>query len=297
MKLLQNLLILLFAFSSFHACTAKTAPQESVQKTDEIKPFLWEATKGKQKMYLFGTVHLGVALSELPVRVLKSVQASDQLIVEVDLASIKQEEVMPLVVWPPQTSLSKEMSPSSFKRLQQLLQGVPAAQLERLRPSAILPMILQRVVRLQTEPMDQSLIELAHRQNKKIIELESGEKQLKILNEVYTAKTLQEFLETGEPAELQKTLEQEFARLITAYKEGNGTKLMAQMLGEDAPMMQISEKERVILLDRRNMEWMKSLSQLPKNKVSFVAVGAGHLFGPRGLLSLLEKKGYKLSRI
>ena len=45
-----------------------------------------------------------------------------------------------------------------------------------------------------------------------------------------------------------------------------------------------------ILLDKRNMNWVKQMNEiLPKQNI-FIAVGAGHLGGPKGLIELLKKK-------
>ncbi len=49
-----------------------------------------------------------------------------------------------------------------------------------------------------------------------------------------------------------------------------------------------------ILLDKRNMNWVAQLKTILPAKNIFMAVGAGHLVGKKGLIELLKKEGYTL---
>ena len=50
-----------------------------------------------------------------------------------------------------------------------------------------------------------------------------------------------------------------------------------------------------ILLDKRNENWaMQFKTLLPKGPL-FIAVGAGHLVGEKGILALLKKQGYQVT--
>jgi uncharacterized protein len=55
-----------------------------------------------------------------------------------------------------------------------------------------------------------------------------------------------------------------------------------------------SDKYDDLLLKNRNKNWVKQLKQIMENKSVFVAVGAGHLVGNDGLISLLKKAGYNV---
>lgn len=50
-----------------------------------------------------------------------------------------------------------------------------------------------------------------------------------------------------------------------------------------------------ILLDKRNINWVAQLKNILPEKNVFIAVGAGHLVGKKGLIALLKKEGYTLS--
>lgn len=56
-------------------------------------------------------------------------------------------------------------------------------------------------------------------------------------------------------------------------------------------------EEKDILIYNRNAEWMKQMPDIMKQKATFFAVGAGHLPGDKGILSLLQKAGYTVEGI
>ena len=51
-------------------------------------------------------------------------------------------------------------------------------------------------------------------------------------------------------------------------------------------------EEMKMLLDDRNDNWMATLPKLMKEQATFVAVGALHLFGQKGLIQQLKEQGY-----
>lgn len=56
-------------------------------------------------------------------------------------------------------------------------------------------------------------------------------------------------------------------------------------------------EEKDILIYNRNAEWIKQMPDIMKQKATFFAVGAGHLPGEKGILSLLQKAGYTVEGV
>jgi hypothetical protein len=52
-----------------------------------------------------------------------------------------------------------------------------------------------------------------------------------------------------------------------------------------------------ILLANRNAAWVPIMEKAMQGKPTFFAVGAGHLGGAKGVLSLLKKKGYTVKAV
>jgi uncharacterized protein YbaP (TraB family) len=51
------------------------------------------------------------------------------------------------------------------------------------------------------------------------------------------------------------------------------------------------------MLDKRNQKWIPMIEKIVKEKPTFFAVGAGHLGGAKGVLNLLQQKGYKIENV
>ena len=77
----------------------------------------------------------------------------------------------------------------------------------------------------------------------------------------------------------------QFDTMMLAYKNQQ-MKIIESSLNESEFGM---DKYEDLLLNRRNADWVKQLNSIMKNKSAFVAVGAGHLVGDKGLISLLRK--------
>jgi uncharacterized protein YbaP (TraB family) len=58
-----------------------------------------------------------------------------------------------------------------------------------------------------------------------------------------------------------------------------------------------SEEEMKFLLYDRNKNWAERLETRVGEKVLFIAVGAAHLGGEQGVITLLRERGYELTPI
>jgi uncharacterized protein YbaP (TraB family) len=56
----------------------------------------------------------------------------------------------------------------------------------------------------------------------------------------------------------------------------------------------LSSREMEALLYKRNSNWIKELSEVLDTTKAFIAVGAGHLSGPKGLIAGLRNHGFRV---
>jgi uncharacterized protein YbaP (TraB family) len=63
---------------------------------------------------------------------------------------------------------------------------------------------------------------------------------------------------------------------------------MEKMLEDDAGMEQFKD----LLLYRRNKRWIAPMIEWMRKEPTFFAVGAGHLPGEKGVISLLRQAGF-----
>jgi uncharacterized protein YbaP (TraB family) len=52
-----------------------------------------------------------------------------------------------------------------------------------------------------------------------------------------------------------------------------------------------------LLLSERNKKWIHKIESFAKDKPTFFGVGAGHLAGENGVITLLRKKGYRVTAV
>jgi uncharacterized protein YbaP (TraB family) len=77
--------------------------------------------------------------------------------------------------------------------------------------------------------------------------------------------------------------------LADIYKKQDIQK-MEEMLEDDAGMDQYKD----LLLYRRNKRWVAPMIEKMRIKPTFFAVGAGHLPGEKGVISLLRQAGFSV---
>lgn len=82
-------------------------------------------------------------------------------------------------------------------------------------------------------------------------------------------------------------------RMIKLYTTQNVDSLFLMIQDEGG----VLADEQNSFLDQRNENWIPKIEEIITSKSAFIAVGAGHLGGPNGVIRLLEKKGYTLTPV
>jgi len=135
----------------------------------------------------------------------------------------------------------------------------------------------------QGKPMDIELAEHAHRNGSKILTLETLRFQLDLLKQLGSQEEIAAML--AEDAAGSSAIEP----VANAYRTGD-LELLASATGPTDPAMQ------ELLLHQRNRRWVQKLSPVLARGGAFVAVGAGHMGGPSGLVSLLQDRDFEVRR-
>jgi uncharacterized protein YbaP (TraB family) len=85
----------------------------------------------------------------------------------------------------------------------------------------------------------------------------------------------------------------EFQEMAESYKKRD-LEILLKSIDAEKGMMADFENE---MLHKRNLAWIPEIKKLVSEKTTFIAVGAGHLGGPKGVLQLLKNEGYTLKVI
>jgi uncharacterized protein YbaP (TraB family) len=264
--------------------------------------FLWRVGNGTGAVYLVGSVHLLTKdYYPLSPALDTAFKDSDLLVEEADLGEMEapasQFALLTRGLLPAGQSLEKVVSPSTYamvtKRVNEM--GMPIEPLKRFKPwllaMTLVEMEWQKAGFDASLGLDRHFYDRAKADGKRVQGLETVDYQVSL----FDGMTMEE--QDRMLAESLKDLEQDRANvfaLTDAWKAGNAAALERIVLEDlkDDPVMY----QR--LLVGRNRNWLPKIEALfPRPGRAFVVVGAAHLIGPDGLLSMFRSKGYKVDQL
>lgn len=270
---------------------------------------LWKISgNGLEKpSYLFGTHHIA------PVSVIDSVPGMSEAISGVDkiygemimseATTPQSQQVMMGYAMAPQDSLlTTVLAPAQLDSLNTMLKRYmgpmgSANQFAQLKPamlSTLLALMQSQTIFPNFNPQQQLDGEIQKRGaalGKEIGGFETIQDQCNALfgsSIIEQAESLMDMVRhDDQSAEMAKKLAQ-------AYLSGDLNAMLALM--ED-PANGASEEWTERMINRRNANWMRVMAGLLPTASVFIAVGAGHLPGDAGLISLLRKNGYSVDPV
>jgi uncharacterized protein YbaP (TraB family) len=145
----------------------------------------------------------------------------------------------------------------------------------------------------KTTMMEQVIMQEAKENDKKIKGLETMSFQASVLDSIpykLQAEQLVSYIDNAGKENKEDKLLQE---MFDAYRKQDLSKLEKLMIDTDAGMKGFID----IMLYHRNQNWVNKLNDLLPHKSLVIAVGAGHLPGEKGLISLLRKQGYTVTPV
>lgn len=255
--------------------------------------------------YIFGTHHIA------PISVIDQFgakapfESAVQVVGEIDMTQDPMQlaaAMQPHMMAPADSTLSKVISADVYDKVNEAFKklapmpGMDLSMLEPLKPVSVNTMIAVSLAQQAmpgynpAEQLDTWFQTTGMSEGKKIVPLETVEQQASILFDsmpiAYQAEDLVEMLLDVQKA-VSKTKE-----LSDAYLAQDIDKLLA--LSE-------AENERPdfmkALIDNRNADWLKKLPAIFNDGSTFVAVGALHLAGEKGIVQGLRNLGYTVTPI
>jgi len=256
-----------------------------------LAPYFFRIEKAGKVSHILGTRHVGVPLAKFPAPVHDALAAAKLAVFEVapdDESDLPDAKVF----------LPDELGPALWKRFQALVGERDAQTLQSTSPSAAL---LSLVVLYEdiTAMLDVEIENQVIAAKVPTRGLESSEFQDRLLDKLLDLRMLRAALAGIENrAELERESRDELAKYCTGTDDEAGMDAdeRADLLASgytNAEIDQIDEE----MIYARNADWIPKLERILATGDVFIAVGADHLRGPRGVVALLAKRGYKLTRI
>jgi uncharacterized protein YbaP (TraB family) len=258
------------------------------------KGLLYEVSRpGEAAHYLFGTMHSDdhrvLALLE---RLKQPLARVEQVVLEILPDTMAMVEVSMAMVLPPEQKLSRLVGEALFERAVQAAaeKGLPRFVVERMRPWALA--ITLGMPELQGDAMDQAIYKSSLAQGKQLRALETPAEQMALFEELpgeLQVRLLEDVLDQ------RKQLTRQLEALTRAYLDRDLERLRDLSLDyEAAGDRLLAEWFRKKLILDRNRRMYERLLPLLKEKPALVAVGALHLAGKEGLITLLRRAGYRV---
>jgi len=257
---------------------------------------LWEVSRGGQhRGYVFATMHLDhSAVTTLPAAVEAAFARSSLLLVEVRLDEQAMAEYQRRIWLPPGRRLDELLERETFERLAAIARdyGLTPGQAARLEPWAAAN-LLARPPPSGRPVLDEVLMQRAREAGKPIEGLERMDALIGALASLPERDHLRILADTVAQHE---TLMQELEAVRRSYLAGDLTALQA-LTRDDYDDPALAERFFEAMLYQRTERWLPRIRQALQREEVFVAVGALHLPGERGVLQRLAAAGYALRAV
>ena len=276
----------------------------SLSLTATQAQLLWKVTGNglKHPSYLFGTHHLiSIQFLDSVPGLFKAFNNCDVIVGEMVINNIDATaKIQQAAIMPNHVKINDLLNDDEYKLVDNELKSVLKFDLKDvsiMNPSLILTMyemeIYKKLTGFKDESQSDSYFQLvAAEKGKKIIGLETVDQQIAILFNNNNLERQADIL--VETVQKKDSILNEMIQLNKLYKVGKIEKLI-DLSKRKGNITDMTDEEYAKLVDNRNADWMTKLPGLFKESSCFVAVGAMHLGGKKGLIKLLEKEGYKVT--
>ena len=170
--------------------------------------------------------------------------------------------------------------------------GIPEQLLRRMKPWAVLALLSQPKPQSGVF-MDMLLYQRATAAGKTIVGLETAQEQIAVFNQMPMADQLALLRASLDQADQMAAMQE---RMITTYLTGDLDAIAAltqEFIGPDPSGLNRRFLQR--LNDERNDRMLTRMTPHIDSGGAFIAVGALHLTGERGLIRQLRARGYRLA--
>lgn len=278
-------------------------PQTPQVDTSVVRHPLWVMESDHGKVYLMGSVHM---LSEnhypLPQVMEDAYRDSQSVAFETDLSAAKspelQQKLLMSAIYTNGKSLKETVSPKLFARVQDTLKrlGQEPDSLTPFRPwfcAITLEVLDFEAAGNKAElGLDAHFEKKARQDGKAVVYFEEAEFQLELFTSLIDGDQ-EEYLERTLDS-LQVNGSNEGKRMLQYWQAGDAEGLYRDM---ERSFRGVPELEKR-LLTSRNRNWVPLIEKLAKRDGNaLVVVGAGHLVGPKSVVALLRKKGYRIKQM
>ncbi|MDQ6755597.1 MAG: TraB/GumN family protein [Bacteroidota bacterium] len=276
----------------FYGCMSQNNKPDAKKAIDN-NSLLWQVSGKdlKKPSYLFGTFHLlckdDIHFSEQLKNTLKY---SDEVYMELDMDDPSTMLSGLLFMNMKDGKKLKDLyTVEEYKKIQNYFTDTlhtPMMMFQNIKPYFLVAMLYPKMMNCKNASgIEEELMKIAKNDKKEIKGLETMQFQASVFDSIPYEWQAKELLKNIDSFSIYK---KEFDTMVMQYK----TQQLSSMEKLLAKSEFGSDKYEDILLTNRNKNWVVQLKNIMSKESVFVAVGAGHLVGEKGLINLLRKEGY-----
>ena len=258
---------------------------------------LWEISgRGlKTPSYIYGTMHiLCDSDATLSPALKKVIHDCSQIFFEVDMDDM--QSMMGAIKYArmnENTKISDLLTPIEYERVKKYFADhkspIPFAMMNRFKPYFVSAMISEGILDCPVKSsIEQKIMSENSESGKEILGLESLEFQASLFDSIPYEKQAKDLLSYIDSIDSYR---QTSMQMETLYKKQQVANLDTLLQKSDPGMTQYMD----LLLYDRNARWAMQIPEQIFEKKTLFAVGAGHLGGEKGVISLLKKQGFTLT--
>jgi len=243
--------------------------------------------------YLFGTMHLRDSrLFCLPDSAQIHLDSCSVLALEVVIDfSDKKALMASILVEDEQQYLSNVLTKQEYKKVKKAVKEhcdlATLIMMDKMRPFMLAAALMESQHKSDVSyPMDLQFQLDAQKQGKQLYSLESMTSQIAVLDKIPMELQKKELLSSIDSIKQNKVL---LDSMIAMYLRQD---LNALLLTSENSSVEFDSLFQVEFLDKRNRIMVDGIAKLLPQGNAFIAVGAAHLAGEKGLVALLRKEGY-----
>ncbi len=268
------------------------------QNNNSQSSILWKVSGNNlsKPSYLFGTIHMICNNDYFFTNTMQSAfDETEKLVLEINLADINTIMQYQQAMMLPADKKLKDFfeTDKSYDKFSKRLKkqvDLDVDNFQTLKPIVLLSLISQKGFKCdKTSSYEMNLVDMSKKKEKEIAGLETTISQLKIFDDM-SNHDIEGILNSSlEDMEKDNKIQEQ---MISYYKAQDIENLYRLIIESK----EFKNHEDASINDR-NKNWSELLPEMMNEKSCFIAVGAGHLGGEKGLIQLLRNKGYTVEMV
>jgi uncharacterized protein YbaP (TraB family) len=225
---------------------------------------------------------------------LKAFKQSTALYIEIDLDNPANTfGAMKYMYMNNGNALNKLCDSLQYKKIQKFFSDslhMSMSLIEKMKPAFASSIIYPFMMNCKTtDGIEMELIKISKEQQKETYGFETLAFQASVFDDIPYKDQAVELYNMIDSINVYKL---NFNKMLSLYQSQQLTEIENSF--DDEPGF---EEQKDVLLVNRNKNWVSQLKTILPQTNIFIAVGAGHLLGEKGLIQLLKNEGYTLKPV